>query len=188
MIEKLAKTLAVWLTRVLNETNKKTDILCYGFQIVLNTIFSITLVVLLGSIIGKPLHTLFYLFSYCSIRIWAGGYHAKSNGKCIFLFVTFFIVSIIFADIIILNKTALIIILCVENIILFLVAPIGSNENPIPEALIKGMKCKTIFSSLLISILIILQNDMKMKAYGFYGLSWTIVLVLCGKVCEERIR
>lgn len=181
MIEKMSKLLALEMARALNE-KEKINIFCYGLQIILNTIISITLVIVVGIFIGKPMHALFYLFTYCFIRVWAGGYHASSNGKCVFLFISFFIISIVGAEVIVLNKIKLLLCLILENVLLFLVAPVGTPENPIPESLIKKMKRKAVLSSLLVSCLVILQSDMKMKMYGLLGSLWVVILVLYGKI------
>lgn len=184
MIEKISNFLAVQIAEVLNE-KEKINIFCYGFQIILNTLLSISLVIIVGVLIEKPMHALFYLFSYCSIRLWAGGYHAASNAKCIFLFILFFILSIVGAQIIVFDKIILWIFLILENILLFWAAPVGTPENPIPQPLLKGMKKKTIIASLMITFLIILQKDKSMKMFGFFGFFWVVVLVLYGKFVEE---
>jgi len=180
MIEKISEILAVRIAEALNE-KEKINILCYGLQIILNTLLSIILVIIIGGLIGKPLQALFYLFSYCSIRIWAGGYHASNHMKCIFLFVIFFILSIIGAEIIVLDKMTLCFFLILENVLLFWAAPVGTPENPIPQVLLKEMRQKAVMASLMVTFLIILQKDISMKIFGAFGIFWVVVLVLCGK-------
>lgn len=184
MIEKISRFLAVQMATALNE-KENVNIFNYGLQIILNTFLSITLVITVGSCIGQPMHTLFYLFCYCSIRLWAGGYHASSNAKCIFLFLLFFVVSIISAEIIVFDKTILFLGLILENIILFLTAPVGTPKNPIPTLQIEKMKRKVVLSSFIVNSLIMLQSDMKMKVFGFFGFSWVVILVLYGKIFGE---
>lgn len=186
MIEKISRLLALQISEKLNE-KEKISVYCYGLQIIINTLISFLLVIVIGIFIGKPIYSLFYLFSYCSIRLWAGGYHASSNEKCIFLFALFFIGSVVGTAVIAWNKVISLLCLVMENILLLFLAPIGTKENPIPTSLTNKMKKRAVLSSLLVSCLIMIQNDSKMAMYGLFGSLWVTLLVVFGKILKELL-
>lgn len=185
MIEKLSKLLALQISEKICE-KEKINIYCYGFQLIINTLVSVISIIALGVFIGKPIHSLFYLFSYCSIRLWAGGYHASSNRKCIFLFIFFFIGSVAGAEVIAWNKILSVLCLIIENILVLLLAPVGTLENPVPTSLTHKMKNRAVLSTLLVSCLVMIQHDKKMSIYGLFGSLWAVLLVVCGKILKEE--
>lgn len=185
MIEKIAEHFAHRIAKITGEENR-INIYCYGLEIILNTSISMLIVIGLGFVMQKALYAMFYLFSYCSIRLWAGGYHADSNKKCIFMFVVFFICCVVGAKIIIISNMLMICLLFIENIILLLLSPVGAINNPIPKGYERRMKLKAILSGIIVTCIIIALDNNEMEMYGIFGISWVVFLLIIGKIQMKR--
>lgn len=57
----------------------------YGFELLFSTVNTLGFVLLLGLLGGYTSHAIVFLLYFIPIRIAAGGYHAKSYGKCFIL-------------------------------------------------------------------------------------------------------
>ena len=186
-MEKLAGLLASKIAKINGEENK-TNIYCYGLQIILNTLISFCAIIGLGILLREPVYALFYLLAYCSIRLWAGGYHAASNTKCILMFIGLFIGCVISADIIAISKITMYVLLLIENIILLLLSPVEAIENPLPVGAVGSMKLKAVLSGIVISCMIIIIDNYRMKIYGMFGMTYVVFLLFIGKIQLKKER
>lgn len=185
MLDIISKFLAVQIAEILHE-KEKINILEYGLQIILNTTISFASVIMLGLLMNKALPTFLYLFSYCIIRLWAGGFHASTNEKCILIFICLYLSSSVFVKYVDLNKIMILLLLFIQLILLSLLAPVGANNNPIPQYLKCRMKGRAIISCIIVGIIILIQNDMTMSMYGVCGMLWSGILLLVGKFYEKE--
>lgn len=62
------------------------DVYIYGSELLISEIICTLLVIGISLCTGEFIETLIYLFSYMSIRVYAGGYHASSYSNCITIF------------------------------------------------------------------------------------------------------
>ena len=70
------------------------EVILYGLEIAISTFVNMILVVTLAFVLHIPLETLVYCLFFMPLRIFAGGAHAKSQGRCIGLFLICELVSI----------------------------------------------------------------------------------------------
>lgn len=78
MIKRISMLLA---QKIVLENNEKDneDIYAYGLEIIINSLISIISVLAIGILQHNFWYTVIYLTTYCSIRLYAGGYHEYSN-------------------------------------------------------------------------------------------------------------
>ena len=76
------------------------EVYAYGFEMFWENVLSLGLMLAIGIFIGCGYETVFFLLAFLSMRSSAGGYHAKTSGRCflsslviysIFLFLLFLI-------------------------------------------------------------------------------------------------
>ena len=75
---------------IISDANLK--ILKYGLNILYSTFLGILGVILCGIILKSSIYSFLFLLFYCPLRLFIGGYHAKTNFFCITLFIFIFIV------------------------------------------------------------------------------------------------
>ena len=86
MIRRTAEEMAFFFVKrgVIEKEDK--DVYIYGSELLISEIICTLLVIGISLCKGEFIETLIYLFSYMSIRVYAGGYHASSYSNCITIF------------------------------------------------------------------------------------------------------
>lgn len=184
MVDKLAMALTQCI--IIEKGNEKNRAIYeYGLQILLNTVLSLVIVICLGIIFNKIPETIFYLFCYCSIRLYAGGFHASTNNRCMIMFVIAYCISIVLFEIYPnISQIWLILTLGIENILVLVLSPIEAVNNPLPELKKANMKFKASLLSMGVSCLIVIiyWNAPQISILGYFGFTWLVILLICGEI------
>lgn len=183
MIKYISEHLAEKIISINDDVSNK-KIYIYGLQIVLNTICTFLIIGICGIIFHGMIATLFFLFCYCSIRLWAGGYHASTNERCMSMFIIMYLLVNIFFTKLSFDFVTLLGLLIVENIMILNLAPIAAVNNPIPEQLLGEMRIKSVTMASLVSImvLVVFYWNEPIGIFGFWGISWLVILLIMGKI------
>lgn len=82
MFVKLADNIVKWmLNNQIIEENKA--VICkWGISHILDTIFNIATFLIIGILFKMPIETIIFTLGYIPLRIYAGGYHAKTPFRC----------------------------------------------------------------------------------------------------------
>lgn len=190
MVRKISELVA---TKIVLNTKLEEDkeIYVYGLQIILNTLVSMGLVLLIGYCFHIFYETIFFLVSYSSIRLYAGGFHASSNEKCIGIFLLgYLVISFILSNVEPVTCIYLTLVLCLLDISIFMWAPVEAYNNPIPEQKKRGMKLKafSISSIITIVILFMMHFDLEIGIWGFAGVCWFWIIFVAGKMKNTILR
>lgn len=184
MIDKMAEIISQKIVTV-NGNREDKEIYVYGLQILLNTFFSISIVMLIGLIFNELWGTVVFLFCYCFLRVFAGGLHANTNNMCMTIFIGGYIfMSIILNCIEVAFNARVICVLILINVSILLLAPVDVPNNPIPISKKKVMKKKAFFISSIITIVIFVQiyNRCNEGQWAFAGVCWFFGILIAGKI------
>lgn len=120
-------------------SSEKRSIYVYGFELFLSTMLSVVSVLLFALFFSAPETGLIFLFVFMGLRLFSGGYHAKTYGHCfiltnaIFLLVLFCSWELVRAA----TETAAVIIAIIltflSYLIIFTLAPIRNKNHPLSE-------------------------------------------------------
>lgn len=136
MFVKISDNIVKWmLSNHIIEENK-TVICRWGISHILDTAFNIATFLIIGILFKKPIETIVFTLGYIPLRIYAGGYHAKTPFRCwclsnIILAVSLVIVKnaekcyIVFGALSLIAAVVLIILMPVED----LHKPLGQNDR-----------------------------------------------------------
>ena len=82
MFVKLADNIVKWmLNNQIIEENKA--VICrWGISHILDTVFNIATFLIIGFLFKRPIETIIFALGYIPLRIYAGGYHAKTPLRC----------------------------------------------------------------------------------------------------------
>lgn len=82
MFVKLADNIVKWmLNNQIIEENKA--VICrWGISHILDTVFNIVTFLIIGFLFKMPIETIIFTLGYIPLRIYAGGYHAKTPFRC----------------------------------------------------------------------------------------------------------
>lgn len=190
MIKKISELIAariVFNTRL----EEEREIYVYGLQIILNTLISIGVVLAAGYCSHVFYGTMFFLISYCSIRLYAGGLHASSNEKCMGIFIFGYLaIRFMLSRVEIVINFYSVLILCLINVFVVMWAPVEAYNNPIPEQKKYGMKRKAFFICLIITsvIFLVLYFKKEIGIWGYAGVCWFGIILVAGKIKNDFLR
>lgn len=173
-------------------TGKDNEEICsYGLEIFFSTIISVCMVLFISIICAKPLEGIIYLIFYCSLRTYAGGYHAKSHKSCILTFLgTYSLVTVILRFYMYDFKIVNFLVLFFCNLVVILFDTVDTIINPFSDSRKKKMHRISIFIMLFHSVIIAGMLNIPalygMGVYALFGDFVCCVLVAIGFV-EKRI-
>lgn len=65
-----------------NTPSSHKPVFRYGIELTISTLSSILSVLFLSLLLNATIETIVFLIAYMSLRIWSGGYHAKTYARC----------------------------------------------------------------------------------------------------------
>lgn len=184
MIERIADVVSERIVMYNHKSGDK-DIYNYGLQIILNTLFSICTVLLLGAIFHEFTGAVLFLISYCSVRLFAGGLHASTNNRCMMIFIGGYIITyLILKNLVVHFNPVILCFLILLNCMILFWAPVDALNNPISDKFRRSMKKKALFISLLIStaVCLLLYHEYEAGKWAFAGLCWVSLILVTGKI------
>ncbi len=84
-ITKLSFELAQYLGRQLNYDEDKTDILRYGFEVIIGETLKIIALLVIAYLLGIAPYVIVVFLTIGSYRLFSGGYHSATYGRCFIL-------------------------------------------------------------------------------------------------------
>lgn len=183
MIKRISMLLA---QKIVLENNEKDneDIYAYGLEIIINSLISIISVLAIGILQHNFWYTVIYLTTYCSIRLYAGGYHAKNNFYCILIFVLAYMCSPIW-NVLYCKFVTAFITLCIINLVVISWAPVDSLQNPILDSERLLLKKKAIGLTVIVSVLILCNVILRFSSHisgASVALTYIGIVVAVGKL------
>lgn len=139
-------------------TEQNEEIILYGLQLIVETVFKYCLLLLVAIIFNQGLACVIYIILLSGLRANAGGAHAKTNWGCTFiLFISFAVGALLnqleIPLVVSLAVCLMAVVICIKY------APASTQNNPITDCgMIKKKKCKSAMW-LLICITIMAIGD-----------------------------
>lgn len=142
-MEELKKKLVDYFVtnRIIHE--EKKAILSYGIEIIISSVLTLGLCVVISGVIRQLVLCIIFLLTYCPLRVFSGGFHAKTQRRCTLLFVALVMLNIFISGFISDENNKLNTIRWIATLIILILSPVGCIENPIPFEFKKKMKVKT---------------------------------------------
>jgi len=158
------------------------EIYRYGFETLIYFVVNILVALLIGIVFDKFIHTIIFLSCYCTLRQFAGGYHARNYTECSLTFAVIYVLVILVANNInIYNlKYILILLLLLSITIIHNIAPLEHRNKPL--SMDEKMNYKNVIKKItfLISFIVIISLIFNvMSEYIIYSvLAVFLILIL----------
>ncbi len=171
---------------------KEFRVYSYGFELIIAFAANALTVLLIGLIFGKFVHTLLFLLTYCPIRQYAGGFHAKNYSRCLLTFATIYLVTIFTINYIDLEvyQIPIMIGLAVSLIGICILSPVEHRNNPLSNAeRIHHKKVAARLSLIIFTVNVasisfgILTNYFIFSAFALY---WIFIMLVLAIVTNRR--
>ena len=152
------------------------DIYVYGFELVLSFLFSVAVMLFVGIVTNRILHTILFLLVFITLRSFTGGYHANTYGVCFMVTISVFIVTILLAEYINICWWYYLLLLSVGLPIIYIFAPIEHHNKPLETN--DKARCKMISTILFLSFNIVGMVFTKVNATLSSVIFFTLVFDL----------
>ncbi len=158
MINKLSGCIVERLLREKYVNNDEIDIFSYGLFQLFSHIFFILVTLLCGGLFGCIIESLIFYIAFQLVRIYAGGYHAKTETRCEILssIIIFVCVGIIKISKIYALQIYFMIMTVIAYLVIWFLSPIDTPSKPLNNAEHKHFrKISILISSTLLAIVIV---------------------------------
>lgn len=95
MIHNLSNTITTFFFKKNMIETSEIAIFCYGMEVIVSTFVGISTIILISAFLKNISFGILYLLYIVPIRMYVGGYHAKSYLKCNIVFSCFFIIALL---------------------------------------------------------------------------------------------
>mgnify|MGYP000846263222 FL=1 len=92
-VQKWSYACAKQLAAGLNENHQKRAVYYYGFFIIIGALVKGVIMFSTAAIFGVLIPTIVIMLTFASLRMFAGGYHMNTYGRCLFASMALFIIS-----------------------------------------------------------------------------------------------
>lgn len=139
---------------ILKESDR--EIYHYCFELILSLGMNLLSILVLAAFTDTMLETLLYILGFWPIRVLAGGYHAKTQGRCYAMTMTFYLLFL-FSLQVISGKEMLAAVAgaVLSVVIVFALAPIESENKPLDQLQQKVLKRKSRIASSIIALVVL---------------------------------
>lgn len=165
----------------------------YGFFLLLSNIFFTILIIVLGLLFGNIFETLIFYISFCTIRHFAGGYHANTEIRCDIITTLFFTVSVFLISLSEQRNIKIIVLFlsALSVVTISVLSPLDTPAKPLDSDEKKKYRRISLIILSVIVVLIIISYIFKIK-YTLIpcciSLILEAVLLLAGKIKGQIVK
>lgn len=124
----------------------------YGFELILSFLFSVAVMLFVGIVTNRILHTILFLLVFVTLRSFTGGYHANTYGVCFMVTISVFIITLLLAEYINICWWYYLLLLSAGLPIIYIFAPIEHPNKPLETN--DKARCKMISTILFLLFII----------------------------------
>lgn len=131
MIDFLTKNSVEILIRngIIEESEK--EVYRFGISGLYRFLMNIITSIIIGLLFGMLWQTVIFSVTYIPLRRFAGGYHAKTPGRCYFLSCLLVVCALMLLKHVTFSVTAILILIVAASAIVFIKAPVASENKPL---------------------------------------------------------
>ncbi|MBQ8209151.1 MAG: accessory gene regulator B family protein [Clostridia bacterium] len=147
-----------WLTKNNPLSDDDKALYIYGFQLLFSTISSLTSILLISTCIKRLSYALCFLLFFFVLRLFCGGYHAKTFAKCFIVTNLSFLMIVGITELIIITNFKFIIpiINLFSTVVIWIFAPVKNENHPCSEKTNRKNKSVSRIISLTYSMVLFL--------------------------------
>lgn len=172
MLHSLAKRIAFFL---FGDGEYPIEVYIYGLELIISSLIGESIVLILGLILGRLIETIIFIVLIKFIRIYSGGFHAKTYIVCNMVFIISYSVSLFVSGCLSNISPDIIFILMIATILvtvlaMAIMAPIENVNKPISLERRKVLKIKAI-------VVVLITGFIFMTGYLLYRLQEMIIII-----------
>lgn len=194
MIEKIALSVAVYFADKSAYKRDDVDTYKYGFELLFSTIFNITSIMIISFFMQIAFEGILFLISVISLRVTAGGYHAKGHGLCFLVNNMTYILFVVLLQYLFVNYLihySFFSVIAALTIIWFL-SPIEAENKPLSEMKKIRVRNKSLiiaFTNIVLVIIFafIVKQGESLLAYYISGMLAASLSLVAAKINNSKV-
>lgn len=131
MLEKISGRIIGRLIEKGEIKEEEKEIYQYGLEQLLVTVLDFVSIVLVGIIYGKFLLCMMFIVAFCSLRVYAGGYHASTRIGCYALTMSVVVMALTIIKYIPINVPLIVVFAVIAAGIILKLAPVDTASKPL---------------------------------------------------------
>ena len=172
MLHSLAKRIAFFL---FSDGEYPIEVYIYGLELIISSLIGESIVLALGLVLGRLMETIIFIILIKFIRIYSGGFHAKTYIVCNMVFIISYSVSLFISRCLANIAPGIILILMIMTVLvtviaMLVMAPIENVNKPISLERRKVLKIKAVVAVLITGFIF-------MTGYLLYRLQEMIMII-----------
>ena len=130
-----ATKMAEYIMERANISKQRKAVFIYGCELTLSTIVSVLSIIILSIFLNAIYSSFVFLLVFIGIRLFAGGYHAKTYSHCFLLTNFVYLLSFLLSEYVIisLHRPIKTILLFISAAVILVLAPIRHKNHPLSE-------------------------------------------------------
>lgn len=171
---------------VISEDN--VEVCAFGFQRLLIFLLNVSTYLIIGLMLDMILESLIFILAYSPLRMFAGGYHAKSPVVCYFLGIPLFISVLLLQTIAVQHSLPFIALGIIAALIIARIAPVESPSKPLDdmETRVYGKITKLILRvEVLLAVALFFMGWVVVAMAVVVPVTLLCLLLLFGKLMES---
>lgn len=180
-MEKLASAITDYYIRKNIIDAAKRNIYIYGFKLIISDIVNFIVIILLGLLVNCELESVVFLITLCGLRVFTGGFHAKTFFVCRLSMMITFILVMATSNLLIESGVNYIYIGFLNIISTIIVALLAPVQNPNKKLEVKQMKTnhkRSVIASLFLSVLSVILVYCKINMGVIISITTAAVAIL----------
>ncbi len=139
-------------------SSEDKEIYVYGLEQGFILLVNILTTLLIGFLFNKVLETIVFLVTYIPLRIYAGGYHARTQLRCYISSVVLIVSALLAIEFIPWTNFIVITISTISGLIIFILSPVEDMNKPLDTAEVKvyGKKARMILGLELVVLILLM--------------------------------
>lgn len=135
MLERVSNILAKKMVFQTGKEEKYEEIYTYGFELMLSTMGGYVSIMLLSCLFGEMMSGLVFIVAFTALRLFSGGYHADTYGKCFLISNLLFLLTLLIRDAIVIWMPVEVyaIVAVMAGAYIVLRAPVIHKNQPLSE-------------------------------------------------------
>lgn len=158
------------------------EIYTFGAEVLISYIINLLTIIVLGLALSAAMEGLVFLSSYALIRMYAGGYHASTFGRCYALSVVIMVVALMFAVYLFpcVGIEIIIALMAASGIGIYAIGPVDNKNRKISQTEKKAYRQKTAYMLISEAVAAALLHAAGLDRLTFMVfLAWMLMLLMC---------
>lgn len=189
MYHEMAVKTASFFIRKCDKKSGDKEVLIYGAELLISSIFEIIIILIIGSIMKQCLETVCFLLFFCPLRMMSGGYHAPNYTLCTIEFSVYYLVLCAFLPTF--GKLPGVLLELISSVIIWVLAPVEDPNKPIRGKRRERLKIRSrwiIVVEFLLYLLVAFAFNAPNYEKFICGSTLTIALLIVGGTIKNYKR